>query len=387
MRGLPFEYAIRNLGRSPGRMLMAAGGSALVVVLVVAAAGFVRGMDDALRTSGDARNAIVLGLGSEESIERSEIPMRTPGILAASLRGVATVGGVEAISPEIHAAMPVRSDDDGVGANLLIRGTNPEAFLVHREVSLTHGRPPTPGADEIALGRLAARSLGFDPPSASIDRTLMVDDRPFTVVGVLAADGGVVEGEAWMPLSDLLVVTQRNTLSCVTVRLDAPDFRGVQAFAATRLDLEITALPETEYYASLAALFGPIRLMVLATALLVAAGGVVGGLNTSYATFAGRIREIGTLRTLGYGRAAILRALLAESVITAAAGGLVAAAIARTLLDGVAIRFSMGIFGIAIGPGVLAGGLAAGLLLGVVGAVLPGWRCLRRPIPEALRAS
>lgn len=387
MRGLPLEYAIRNLGRSPARLLMSSGGAAMVVILVVAAAGFVAGMDEALRTSGDPRNAILLGVGSEESVERSEIPMRTASVVGASVPGIATVGGVEAVSPEIHVAMPVRVDGEGSATNLLLRGVRPEAFLVHREVRVDAGRVPTSGADEIALGRLAAQALGFEPPSTALGRVVEVDDRDMEIVGIIAAAGGVIDGEAWIPLSDLLVLAQRDTLSCVVVRLETEDMRAMNAFAATRIDLEVSAMRETEYYASLAELFGPIRIMVLVTAILVAAGGVVGGLNTTYATFAGRIREIGTLRTLGYGRGAVVRSLLVESVLTACAGGLVAAVVARTLLDGMAIRFSMGIFGITVGPGVLVAGLAAGLALGIVGALIPAWRCLRRPIPEALRAS
>ena len=47
----------------------------------------------------------------------------------------------------------------------------------------------------------------------------------------------------------------------------------------------------------------------------------------------------------------------------------------------------MGVFGITVDASVLALGLLAGLMLGVVGAAVPAWRCLRRPIPEALRAA
>ncbi|MDP7573475.1 MAG: hypothetical protein QF723_00050, partial [Phycisphaerales bacterium] len=82
MRLLPFEYAVRNLGRSPLRMLLSVGGSLLVVVLVIAAAGFRRGMQTAMTVSGSPDTVLLIGSGSEESIERSEIPMRTSGIVA-----------------------------------------------------------------------------------------------------------------------------------------------------------------------------------------------------------------------------------------------------------------------------------------------------------------
>jgi putative ABC transport system permease protein len=389
MRGLPFEYAVRNMTRNPVRLLLSAGGCGLVVLLVMAAGGFVSGMQRSLRTSGAANNVMLIGAGSEESVERSEIPMRTTGIAASGIRGVQRIAGVDAVSPEVHVAIPVISNGDAEAdaANMIFRGVTPAAFLVHREARVTTGRFPATGGDEIALGVLAARGLGWERVEDAIGEELVVDDRPFTVVGLLEADGGVIEGEIWMPVSDLLIVTKRDTLSCVVVGLDSENMTSAAGFAATRLDLELVAIRESDYYAALAAFFTPIRLMVIVTAILVATGGVIGGLNTTYAAFASRVREIGTLQTLGYTRPAIVRSLVLESVLTASIGGLVAAAIGMLVLDQVTIRFSMGVFGLAIGPGVLVSSLLAGLLLGVLGAFVPAIRCLRLPVPEALRAA
>jgi putative ABC transport system permease protein len=382
MRGLPFEYAVRNLGRNPARLAMSAGGSMLVVLLVVAAAGFISGMNQSLRASGSTRNVIFMGAGSEESVERSEIKMKTATIAAAGLPGIERVAGVEAVSPEVHSAL-LATTPDGDAANVVVRGFTPTAFLVHREVSLDEGRLPDAGSDEIMLGHLAARNLGV----SGLGETVQIDDRPFRVVGFLGADGGVVEGELWMPLSDVLVVTQRDTLSCVVIRREDGKMTSSNIFAATRLDLELAVIREDRYFAELSAFFEPVRLMVIATALLVAAGGVVGGLNTTYAAFASRVREIGTLRTLGYSRSAIVRSLLEESVLMASIGGLVATIIARLLFDGMTIQFSMGAFGLDVGPAEIALGLVAGLVLGIAGALIPAYRCLRLPIPEALRAA
>jgi len=73
-------------------------------------------------------------------------------------------------------------------------------------------------------------------------------------------------------------------------------------------------------------------------------------------------------------------------VLATAAGALVAATIAVVLLNGITVRFSMGVFGLVVDPAVLLAGLTAGLLLGIVGALPPAWRCLRMPINEALKA-
>ena len=70
MRFLPFEYAVRNLARSPLRLGLATAGSALVVLLVLSAAAFVQGMGRSLAGAGVAENAILVGAGSEDSIER-----------------------------------------------------------------------------------------------------------------------------------------------------------------------------------------------------------------------------------------------------------------------------------------------------------------------------
>jgi len=385
MRILPFEYAVRNLGRNPARLLLTVGGSALVVLLVLTATGFVNGMQAAFVTSGREANVILMGSGSEESIERSEVPMRTSGIVAASLSGLVKRAGVDAVSPEAHVAIPVKGIG-GEGAMSVIRGIEPAAFLVHDEVRVIAGRPPRAGASELLAGALIARSMGFDPPAEAIGTVLEIDEEPYEIVGVHEAAGGVAEGELWTSLTDLMATSQRDTVSCVVVAMDDAEFSDLEAFAASRLDLELIAMPETDYYAKLSAFFRPIGLMVLVTAALIAIGAVLGGLNTTYAAFASRVREIGTLQTLGYSRRAIALSLVQESVLAASIGTLIACGLGTWLLDKVVVQFSMGAFGLRMDAVVMAWGLGTGLLLGAIGAILPAWRCLRLPIAESLKA-
>jgi ABC-type antimicrobial peptide transport system permease subunit len=75
-----------------------------------------------------------------------------------------------------------------------------------------------------------------------------------------------------------------------------------------------------------------------------------------------------------------------ESLLATTAGALLAAVIGLAVLDGLAVRFSMGAFGLVVDGPVLAAGLIAGGALGVLGAIPPAWRCLRMPITEALKA-
>jgi ABC-type antimicrobial peptide transport system permease subunit len=54
---------------------------------------------------------------------------------------------------------------------------------------------------------------------------------------------------------------------------------------------------------------------------------------------------------------------------------------------GHAVRFSIGVFELVVDHTVLLIGIAAGLLIGLVGVLPPAWRCLRVSIPESLKAA
>lgn len=389
MRQLPFQYAVRNLGRSRVRLGASLLGSSLVVLLVLAAGGFVRGMQLSLTShAGLHENVMILSTGSEEGVERSQIDAGVAGHAAASIPGLMQQAGVIYASPEIHAALPVResaaSTDD---LSAVMRGVRPVALLVHPEVEIVEGRPPRPGEDELMVGDLAATRLGVPDGRLAIGKTLYFDDRDWTVVGRFRAPNTVMDAEIWLPVTDLQIATNRETtLSCVIVTLDTASFVDVDVFAKTRLDLEITAIPEQEYYASIAAFYAPIRVMVLVTAALIATGGILGGLNTMYAAFAARVREVGTLQSFGFTRAAILMSLTEESVFAAACGALIGVVAGLAFIDGLAVRFSMGAFAIIIDSPVVLAGLLAGLVVGCIGAIPPAVRCLRLPITEALKS-
>ena len=387
MKLLPWDYGVRNLGRSPLRLALSLGGSALVVLLVLAAGAFVRGVDRSLTVSGGNRNVILLGAGSEESFERSEINPATGQLALASIPGIRSRIGVAYVSPEVHMQTIVReSRESNAAPQVLVRGVTPAAFLVHAQARVVEGRAPEPGRDEILVGALAAAKMGLSDSRLRVGQTVFFDERVWTIVGRFDAPGTVMEAEVWVPLSDLQIAAKRDNLSCVVLTLDDAEFDDVDAFAKQRLDLELVAMRETDYYAKLASFYRPIQLMVWATAGLIALGGLLGGLNTMYAAFASRVREIGALQSIGYARGAIVLSLVQESLLAAAAGALVASVIGLLVFDGIHVRFSMGVFGLTIDSTALALGLAAGLALGVAGALPPAWRALRLPIAEALKA-
>lgn len=382
---LPISYAVRNLFRSKARLAQTIGGSALVVLLVMAAVAVNSGMKRVLSASGSPNNVILIGAGSEESIQRSEVPDRTAGIAAAAVPGISEKLGVRAVSSEIHY-MNYLTLDDGSRGQALIRGVTPEALRVHPEVRLIEGSFPSAG--EMMVGELAWRKLGFPHGSMKPGTTLTLDGQKMKVSGTFAAPGTVLESEVWATLGDLRVLAQRDTVSCIAIRLDDPaDFGEAELFTKQRLDLELSALKESDYYSRLTSFFKPLRAMTWITAGLIAAGAVFGGINTLYAAFASRVREMAALQAIGFGRRSLFISLLQESTLACLLGTLIASLAALFLLEGLTIPFSIGAFTLEISPGVAATGIITGVLLGLVGTVPPAIRCLKPPLPTALRSS
>lgn len=392
LRQLPFEYAFRNLGRSPIRLVASLLGAALVVLLVLAAAGFVRGMQRTLTQHATLHeNVILLGSGSEEAIERSQIDAGVETQAIASIPSIKNPGGLPYVSPEIHMALPMReSREDERDLPAVLRGVKNTAFLVHPEVEVVEGRAPVAGAEELLVGALAATRLGVPEERLAVGRTLYFDNRDWTIVGRFTAPNTVMDAEIWLPITDLQIATKREaSVSCVIVSLPAGQrgaFAEADLFAKSRLDLEIVAMRESDYYASLATFYRPIQVMILVTAGLIAIGGLLGGLNTMYAAFAARVREVGMLQSLGFTRLAIVLNLSEESLFAAACGTILGLSIGLLTLEGVAVRFSMGAFALILDPPVILAGIASGLFVGLVGAFPPAIRCLRLPITEALKS-
>lgn len=389
MRQLPFQYAFRNLGRSRVRLIASLLGSTLVVLLILASGGFVRGMQRTLTQEQPlSDNIMILGAGSEEGVERSQIDASVAGIAGASIAGIKQRAGMLYVSPEIHAALPVReSAQSSKEHQSVMRGIRAQALLVHPEVEITSGRFPRQGSEELMVGDLAATRLGLPDERLQLGKTLHFDDRNWTIVGRFSAPNTVMNAEIWIPITDLQIATNREaSLSCVILTLEDGTFADADLFAKSRLDLEITALREQDYYSSIASFYGPIRVMIIVTAALIAMGGILGGLNTMYAAFAARVREVGMLQALGYTRLAIVMSLAEESVFAAACGALIGATFGLLLLNGLAVRFSMGAFTLTIDAPVLLIGLLGGLFVGFIGAIPPAVRCLRLPITEALKS-
>ena len=105
-----------------------------------------------------------------------------------------------------------------------------------------------------------------------------------------------------------------------------------------------------------------------------------------YGSVVGRIAELSMLRTIGFVRRAVIVSLIQEAVLLSLAASLSASFIALLLVNGSAVRFTMGAFQLEIDSTSILIGCGVGLLLGFLGAIPPAIRALKMPIVDGLRA-
>jgi ABC-type antimicrobial peptide transport system permease subunit len=388
-RPIPWEYAVRNLLRRPGRSALTLLALTTVILLVLVVVGFIRGLETTLGVSGDPAVVLVHSRGTQENLEYSSIEASVPSLLAASLDVFQQRYGTKYVSPEVFLGTNVaRDESDGVTFGL-VRGVTPNALLVRRAVQIVAGDWPGPG--EILVGRLAAAKLGWSEDDVAIGRTLRFEGHTWRVSGHFAARGAVFESEIWCLLEEMQLALKRQDLSLVALALrpDLPPAKSmgrISLFAKERVDLELDAMQEQEYYANQNAHYRPMRALAWMVVGMIAGAGVFAGLNTMYGAIAGRVRELATLQTVGFSRRAIVLSVVQEATLLAAAAGIVAAVLALSLVNGVAVRFTMAAFALRIDSIVVLAGCATALILGVLGALPPALRALRLPIVEGLKS-
>jgi ABC-type antimicrobial peptide transport system permease subunit len=374
--GLPFDYAVKNLGRRRLRTALTAGSSAIVAALLVATTAFVRGLEQTFGGAASDETALLLSSASQRDVVRSAVDAGLGELVAASVRGI------EAASDEIH--MGTKVFVDGVESAGFVRGVTPSAYAVHDALTLVEGRLPAAG--EVIAGRLVVSQLDVPEERLALGRTLRFEGTDFEIVGRFAAPGTTLEAELWTPLEPLRGLTQRHDSSVTFVRFSDPEtLDRLELFTRRRLDLELLLIPSAVYYAELTAYFAPIQRMAWALAAMIAAAALFGGANTVNAAVQDRLRELATLRAVGYSGIAIVRSLAQESVLLAALGGIVGLLLARVALAGGAVRLAMSAFSLRVDAVAILVGFGSALLLGLLGAAPAALRLVRLPIALALK--
>ena len=381
---LPLRYAWRNAWAHRAATAVTIFGIAISVMVYVVMTATADSLEGIAASTGDPANVIVLskGAGSAES-SRLDAPTvaaarYAPGVLRdASGEPLASVELLAMRRIPIPGLPP---DDPAAQRYMSLRGVTPAALLVHPGVRIAAGRFPA-ASGELLIGRLVTENLG----AVGVGSEISVEGRPHRVVGVLAAEGQIFESELWMTLEDLRGRSGDREASAVVLRTAGP---RAAAQLVDRLEksrqANVSAKTETEYYAQMQRVSKAFVYLGNLIGALLGLGAVVAGANTMYATMSRRIREMGTLRALGFGRWRVGAALLLESGLVSLLGGAIGVLLAFAW-NGLSFSIVSLSFEIAIGPANAVAGMAMAFVIGAAGGVLPARTASRLEIVAALR--
>lgn len=364
-------------------------GVAGVVAVFVGVLSIGEGFERTMASTGGPENVVVLRGGSDT--EMNSVVGRGSTIVIADGPGLARDGGGRVLaSAELFVIVDLDKRTTGTLANVPLRGVGAAAFDVRGNVRMVEGRRFVPGTNEMIAGRAAAAQFA----GLEVGHRLHWGDTVWTVVGIFEAGGTVAESELWCDAAVLAPAYRRgNTYQSVYARLSAPGrFDAFRAALTGDPRLDVTVLPESQYYASQSrALVTIVRVLGGLVTALMGLGAAFGAMNTMYTAIAARTREIATLRALGFSPLPVVVGVFLESMLLSVAGGVVGGALAWLAFDGYRAAtlnfqsFSQVAFAFAVTPRLLAAGVAIAVAVGLLGAALPAWRAARLPVTAALR--
>ena len=237
--------------------------------------------------------------------------------------------GRPSVSREVVVLMVLAKRGSAKPSNVTLRGLSEIGLALRPQVRVKAGRMFRPGTSEIVAGERIAD--GF--VDAGLGERLRFGGRQWTVVGIFEAGRSGFASEMWGDVEQFMQAFRRPAYSSVILRLDwrahldpsarahrlgpAPQSGGPAGDGllcrAVRGHGEISQCPRHGSLAHLLARGGHGR--------------------HDYDVCLGRPPDhrIGTLRALGFQRAAILRAFLTESLCLALVGGALGLALASTL--------------------------------------------------------
>lgn len=382
------RIGVASLPQRWGASMVIVIGIAGVVGVLVAMLAMGEGFQKTLQLTGSDDTAIVLRGGSQAEtnsvISREQVP------LISSLAGIAKgADGQPLVSPELSQVVNMVTRSDGTDANAQLRGVGDAGWAIRPKLKVVEGRRFETGKRELVVGQGAqAQYVGLD-----VGSTVELANQDWTVVGKFAS-GDSHDSELWADAQTLASTYQRTAYQSVTVKLDGKDgFKAFKAAMAADPRLKLDVLTTADYYSKQSeGLTKLIRILGTVIGTIMAIGAVFGALNTMYAAVAGRAREIGTLRALGFRGLPVVVAVMLETMLLALLGGLLGGLVAWLVFNNYSVstlsgNFSQVVFQFRVSPELLWSGLKWALGIGLVGGLFPSLRAARLPVTEALRAA
>jgi putative ABC transport system permease protein len=366
-------------------------GIAGVVGVLVAMLAMAEGYRETLRKSGSDDTAIVMrGASAAEvmsTLDHASVTViqQAPGIARdAEGRPLASPETIVAANLPIKGGAP---DEDG---SVQLRGVGLQAWAVHPNVQIVEGRKFEPGRRELVAGVGAQRQFAGLSPG----KQLRLGSQLWTVTGIFRS-GDAMDSELWAD-ADIVASTydRGSSRSSVIAKLTSPAaFKGFKAALAADPRLDVDTDTTVDYFNKQSeGMTKVIRIIGMVVGAIMGIGAVFGALNTMFATVTSRVREIATLRAIGFRGLPVVVAVMLETMLLALLGGLLGGLLAWVIFnDYTASTIAGGVgqltFQFKVSLPVLWTGLKWALAIGFIGGLFPAVRAARLPVTDALRAA
>ncbi len=375
-----FGYTLRNLlarARFVVPTILALTFTLAAVIVMLAMVG---GLQRAIEASGSSDTAIVIGknamteTGGKVSTTALGAAKVAPGVKSAP-------SGAQLISPEFVAALTLRRNQDEVLVPLTLRGVDPIALEVHPGVKLVSGRWPNQAEPGLVVG---VRRVG-ELKGLAMGQSVRVGRKDWPVIGTFEAPGTRFESEVWADRSALLDSKKETESTVLYAILDSPAaFDGFQASVGKLPEVDV--LSERQARAQLLSRTSTFVRALQALILILAIGAIFACSNSMHSTFLARIRELATLRAIGYTPFQVVTLLLQETAVLTGVSSLLGLAIAAAVHGRTFAYNELGlIYAAQVTPDII--GVAAGvaLVIGLVGALTSIVHSLRLDVLQAIR--
>lgn len=382
---IPLKYNLRSLLVRWVGTLMTAVGIGLTVAIFIVMNALVNGLDSTFVQTGHQDHLVVIRQGSLN--ESNSYFDRSLYETVRLLDGVARDSSGQPLASGEITVIINHPRLTGESANVLIRGVSEVAFRLRPEVKITEGRMFREGVREL----LVSESLSRRFKDMQVGKSIHIARSDWRVVGLFEAGGTAYDSEILADYEDVAQEWDRPIYSSILLKaIDAPAAARLTKRIHDDRRIQLQAFDQKAYFKEQTVSSLGIKALGFFIAVVMGIGSCFAAMNMMYSAVLGRIKEVGTLRALGFKRRSILASFLVESVILALAGGVLGCLMAlplHGLSTGTAnfMSFSEVLFHFRITPAILLKGLAFAGVVGVMGGILPARRAAKIKLVEVLR--
>ncbi len=379
---------MRSLRQRIATSLVIVVGIAGVVAVLVSVLAMSSGMIRTLQNSGRddrvmvLRNGSTTDLASALSMDAVRVASDAPGIKR-------TAEGKPIVSAETLRMVDARKKEDNAEVHITLRGVGPMVAALRPELRIIEGRMFNPAVFEIIVGKAAQRQFkGLEIGSKFAARGVT-----WTVVGVYSSGGDARESEIMADAETVNSADHRGGYQVVTALLDSPSsFQKYKDSLTSNPALAVDVWTEAAWMSERSKTISKvISIIAYVVGGIMAVGAIFGALNTLYSAVSARVREIATLRAIGFGATAMVVSVLAEALLLALIGGLIGSLLAWLFFDGFVASTGVGpnghlVFELSVTPALVTLGIIWAVVIGLIGGLFPAVRAARLPVATALRA-